>query len=139
MLKKDLEDESLCTKCGICCYVTYHDEHRTLFYTPFACVQLKCQSCECKVYDTRQEVVSNCVNARKAYQLRVLPDNCPYVRNAENYKGPQRDYRDSDAVRSRVENILKKDGPIYHLKGIDCRLDFTWTPEKMRYKTEEII
>lgn len=58
------------------------------------CVMAVESSCEhfdkrtnlCKVYERRFEMNPECLTVKQAIEQRVLPDDCPYVKNVKPYK-----------------------------------------------------
>lgn len=75
------EWESICDGCGKCCLQKLQDdETEEVFYTNLSCHQLNIASCQCKVYDTRQEKVSTCITltADQIDEFHWLPDTCSY-------------------------------------------------------------
>jgi uncharacterized cysteine cluster protein YcgN (CxxCxxCC family) len=73
------EWESLCERCGRCCYEKY--EYRgQFFYTSTPCEFLDLQHLDCRVYDQRQEKQPECTClSPELVQSGVLPADCPYV------------------------------------------------------------
>lgn len=75
------EWESICDGCGKCCLQKLQDEDTDdIYYTDLSCHQLDIQSCQCKVYDTRQKKVANCITLTYEHinEFHWLPDTCGY-------------------------------------------------------------
>ncbi|MCZ2722277.1 YcgN family cysteine cluster protein [Marinomonas sp. 15G1-11] len=75
------EWESVCDGCGKCCLQKIEDiETREIFFTTLSCSQLNTKTCQCKVYDTRQEAVPNCITLtpKSIDEFEWLPDTCSY-------------------------------------------------------------
>jgi uncharacterized cysteine cluster protein YcgN (CxxCxxCC family) len=74
-----IEWESLCERCGRCCYEKY--EYRgQFFYTETPCEFLDRQTRHCRVYHERQDKQPECeCLTPELVQSGVLPDDCPYV------------------------------------------------------------
>lgn len=81
------EWEALCDRCGRCCQLKLEDvDTGELFYTNIVCRYLKQDSCQCRYYNRRSEVASECLllTAANIQQLRAqLPPSCAYRRLAE--------------------------------------------------------
>jgi len=71
--------ESLCERCGRCCYEKY--EYRgQFFYTKTPCKYLDLESRHCRVYYHRQEKQPECTCLTpELVRSGVLPADCPYV------------------------------------------------------------
>jgi hypothetical protein len=77
--------ESLCDGCGRCCLQKLIDDDVPLMYhTSVACRYLDIKSCQCTVYQNRQDKVSDCtlVTADTVADYHWLPDTCVYRRVA---------------------------------------------------------
>ena len=75
------EWESLCDGCGRCCLVKLEDEETgDIALTDIACRLLDNQRCKCKKYDTRHEIVPDCVRLtpKNISQLKWMPKSCAY-------------------------------------------------------------
>lgn len=80
------EWESLCDGCGRCCLVKLEDEETgDIALTDIACRLLDNQRCKCKQYDTRHEIVPDCVRLtpKNISQLKWMPKSCAYRLLAE--------------------------------------------------------
>ena len=80
------EWESLCDGCGRCCLVKLEDEETgDVALTDIACRLLDNQRCKCKEYDTRHEIVPDCVRLtpQNISQLKWMPKSCAYRLLAE--------------------------------------------------------
>ncbi len=80
------EWESLCDGCGRCCLVKLEDEENgELHYTSVACRLLDHDSCRCKNYSKRLQLVSECaqISPHKPDQFEWLPPTCAYRLLAE--------------------------------------------------------
>ena len=80
------EWESLCDGCGRCCLVKLEDEETgDIALTDIACRLLDNQRCKCKQYDTRHEIVADCVRLtpKNISQLKWMPKSCAYRLLAE--------------------------------------------------------
>jgi uncharacterized cysteine cluster protein YcgN (CxxCxxCC family) len=80
------EWESLCDGCGRCCLVKLEDEETgDIALTDIACRLLDNQKCKCKKYDTRHEIVPDCVRLtpKNISQLKWMPKSCAYRLLAE--------------------------------------------------------
>ncbi len=82
----DSEWESLCDGCGKCCLNKLEEEEtdRT-YYTNIGCRLLDGQSCRCRDYEHRLEMVDDCVRLTPEALKTItwLPPSCAYVLLAE--------------------------------------------------------
>ncbi len=76
------EWESICTRCGLCCYEKYEDRGRIVF-TNTPCRYLN-QDNGCKVYHKRTQVCNDCHDVVPEVVLKgeLLPETCSYVQLA---------------------------------------------------------
>ncbi len=80
------EWESLCDGCGRCCLHKLRDEDTDeISYTNVACRLLDGTDCRCTSYQTRQEIIPDCINLTPAALAGIdwLPASCAYRRVAE--------------------------------------------------------
>lgn len=73
--------ESICRKCGKCCYEKLDLGSGVIRYTEEPCAQLDTETKLCKVYDKRGEVEPDCINLTEdlVRQLSWMPEDCAYV------------------------------------------------------------
>jgi len=80
--------EDLCERCGRCCYEKY-DYRGRIFYTSKACSYLDPETALCRNYENRSAVHPDCVQLTpEIISAGILPADCPYVRDLENYQAP---------------------------------------------------
>lgn len=75
------EWESLCDGCGLCCLRKLEDEETAeIAYTDVACRMLDCDSCRCRNYAQRSELVEDCITLvpGDSQLLRWMPSTCAY-------------------------------------------------------------
>ena len=75
------EWESLCDGCGRCCLNKLEDwDTQQIYYTNIACSELDCDSCRCKSYDFRFDVVPDCIDLTPEMVEKIdwLPPTCGY-------------------------------------------------------------
>lgn len=80
------EWESLCDGCGRCCLNKLEDEETgAIAWTDIACTLLDHGTCRCRRYDSRTELVPDCVplTAETVRRLTWLPSTCAYRLVAE--------------------------------------------------------
>lgn len=75
------EWESLCDGCGQCCLVKLEDEDTgEIFITNIACRMLDMETCRCKDYQHRSQVVPTCLvlGPNQIQLFGYLPETCAY-------------------------------------------------------------
>lgn len=83
----DTEWESLCDGCGKCCLFKVEDtETGQVHYTDIACRMLNLDTCRCKIYEHRFEVIKDCLllTYEKLQEIDWLPESCAYRRLNES-------------------------------------------------------
>jgi len=90
-IAQKFSDESLCRKCGQCCYSSVLYQDRLTIIPDLPCKYLKKQNenmAICSIYSERQKVARWCNNVTKDTVCKGLfPDDCPYVQNIPGYQG----------------------------------------------------
>lgn len=82
----DEEWESLCDGCAKCClFKIEDDDSKKISFTDIACRLLDINTCRCKVYEHRSEIVKDCIRLtpEKIYEINWLPESCSYRRLLE--------------------------------------------------------
>ena len=76
---------SKCLKCGRCCQrkIRYPDG---VVAVSMACEHLDIVTRKCRVYRDRFKVNPKCLRIKDAIEKRVLPNDCPYVKDKVDYK-----------------------------------------------------
>ncbi len=80
------EWESLCDGCGICCQIKFEQPDGQILFAGVACRYLDTESCRCRVYQKRAQVMEKCMLLSPANindYLNWLPETCAYRRLAE--------------------------------------------------------
>lgn len=92
----DSEWESICRRCGLCCFEKIETESGAVFYTQVPCRFLDVVSRECTIYDRRFEISRDCVKLTPELvpQLHWLHPDCGYRLHRERDGG-----RDAPAKR----------------------------------------
>jgi uncharacterized cysteine cluster protein YcgN (CxxCxxCC family) len=80
--------ESLCKKCGICCYGKDSRLLRTTIYLSKPCEHFDKRTNLCRVYENRFKVCRYCAKVRLYHALfsRCLPDTCGYVERYRRWR-----------------------------------------------------
>lgn len=96
------EWESICNRCGKCCYEKVDLGGGIIRYTDEPCVHLDTASNLCKVYEKRHEVEPDCISLTEKLvrTLNWLPEDCAYVEHMR--------YEDTLAAVRGAENHKKK-------------------------------
>lgn len=74
----DPVDETLCTRCGKCCYKKII-VGRIVVITPFPCEYLDTSTNLCTIYDRRHELNPHCLSVPDGLRVSAFPADCPYV------------------------------------------------------------
>ncbi|MCK4623504.1 MAG: hypothetical protein KAT62_14990 [Desulfuromonadales bacterium] len=83
--------EKLCERCGRCCYEKF-DYRGRIFYTNTPCPHLDVTSNNCRIYHQRERLHPECARLTPdLVKAGILPADCPYVKNIENYSAPLMD------------------------------------------------
>ena len=85
------EWEALCDGCGRCCLNKLEDEDTAeLYFTNVACHLLDLNSCRCRDYSHRAELVPECLvlTFGQTEMFEQLPDTCAYRLRAEGQPLP---------------------------------------------------
>jgi uncharacterized cysteine cluster protein YcgN (CxxCxxCC family) len=80
-------DESLCRRCGRCCYRKLLVGDR-IYYLDVPCPYLDTETRLCTVYERRHEVNPDCLDVEEGIRIGVFPADCPYVQGLEDYAPP---------------------------------------------------
>lgn len=83
------EWEALCDGCALCCLHKFEDEDTLeIFYTGVSCKMLNIESCRCKAYKNRFNVVVDCIKIkpRNFNRMHMLPRTCAYRKIFEGQK-----------------------------------------------------
>lgn len=80
--------ESICCRCGRCCYEKVDFEGR-IYYTELPCEFLDTETNLCRVYTERDIKRPGCVRLTDEILPKgIMPADCPYVSDIENYPAP---------------------------------------------------
>ena len=89
MSEADRWAEERCKKCGRCCHYRARDAITGhVVHTPLHCPHLDRKTSLCKVYADRRTVHPGCMTAAQAFELGLLPADCPYVHGEQDYCAP---------------------------------------------------
>ncbi len=75
------EWESLCDGCARCCLHKVEDENSgQVYYTYISCKLLNTDDCQCKAYDKRFDLISDCLKIKPTgfTRMHILPETCAY-------------------------------------------------------------
>lgn len=82
MVSEDREDwESICKRCGKCCYEKIDLGGGEICYTDEPCEHLDTETNMCKIYENRHETQPDCISLTEdlVRVLHWLPPDCAYV------------------------------------------------------------
>lgn len=87
-----VENEDLCTQCGLCCMEKVEVGEDIVVNPKKACRFLRREkdgTYPCYVYEGRYKHAPWCLDAFSAYEHNALPKDCPYVKEfgEKGYKG----------------------------------------------------
>jgi uncharacterized cysteine cluster protein YcgN (CxxCxxCC family) len=82
--------ESLCNRCGLCCFEKIEDERGNIFFTRTPCRYLDVVTRLCRIYERRFDINPDCVKLSPDLvgSLHWLHDGCAYVERAASRKSP---------------------------------------------------
>jgi len=90
-IERKFSDESLCRKCGQCCYSSIPYQDRLTIIPDLPCKYLVKQSetiTTCSIYPERQQLVKWCnLVTRDTVCKGLFPQDCPYVKDIPGYQG----------------------------------------------------
>lgn len=77
--------ETICKKCGKCCYEKLDLGGGVIRYTDEPCTHLDTATKLCKVYENRSEIEPDCIQLTEAVvrELTWMPEGCAYVEYVE--------------------------------------------------------
>jgi hypothetical protein len=77
------EWESICNKCGKCCYEKVDLGGGIIRYTDEPCIHLDTETNLCKVYGNRHEAEPDCISLTEhlVRTLTWLPEDCAYLKH----------------------------------------------------------
>lgn len=84
--------DSICKRCGRCCFEKLEDERGNILYTQTACRYLDVNSRACKIFERRFQINPDCVKLTPelVQSLRWLPRDCAYRRNGASSRPVER-------------------------------------------------
>lgn len=86
------KDESLCRRCGICCYGAIFYKGRWIVLFDLPCRFLEKDEnglCSCSIYE-RRYLASWCQHVTiESVKEGLFPNDCPYVYGIKHYKGKE--------------------------------------------------
>jgi len=73
--------ESICTRCGLCCFEKFEEGDGTIFFTQTPCRYLDVVTRECRIYERRFTINPECIKLtpQLVRKLHWLHDGCGYV------------------------------------------------------------
>lgn len=83
----NIDWESLCHQCGLCCFDKYESETGAIFYTQTPCRYLDVITRQCKIYEQRFIINPDCIQLtpEKVRSLKWLHRDCAYKRSTAEH------------------------------------------------------
>ena len=72
--------ESLCHRCGDCCYFRWRDEDGSIHLLPEHCNHFNPETRRCRNYEHREEIPGGCSRMTPSRMVNGLPEHCAYLR-----------------------------------------------------------
>ena len=72
-------DDTLCRRCGKCCYKKIAVGRGVVYITPFPCDFLDIHTNLCTIYPSRFDLNPLCLSVKDGMQVNAFPADCPYV------------------------------------------------------------
>lgn len=110
-IRARFNDESLCLRCGRCCYSAIKVKDRMVMLKDLPCRFLTYDpegKAACRVYETR-ELTGWCNRINVAsIRKELFPPDCPYMKDVPNYKGKvEIDDREFERIKPILKNVFK--------------------------------
>lgn len=90
-IEQRFNDESLCARCGLCCYGSVRYKGRLVIILDLPCKYLRKEEngrATCTVYPERHKIAPWCQTVNKeSVQAGLFPNTCPYVQGIAGYEG----------------------------------------------------
>ncbi len=101
--------ESICRKCGRCCYEKVDLGAGLIHYTDEPCVHLDTGTNMCKVYLNRHEVEPDCISLTEhlVRHIHWLPEECAYVEYVR-HKDTLAAVRGAKTAKKRIRNSRRR-------------------------------
>lgn len=103
------EWESICRRCGRCCYEKIDLGGGIIRYTKEPCRYLDVETKMCKVYENRTEVEPDCIilTEDKVREISWMPEGCAYVEHVR-FQDTLESVRKIEARRKRRDHSRRK-------------------------------
>jgi uncharacterized protein len=103
------EWESICNKCGRCCYEKVDLGAGLIHYTDEPCVHLDTETNLCKVYANRREVEPDCLKLTEhlVRNIHWLPEECAYAEYIR-HKDTLAAIREAKAAKTKIRNSKRR-------------------------------
>jgi uncharacterized protein len=92
------EHESLCRRCGRCCYEKFIVDGR-VFTLRKPCAHLDESTNLCKAYGERHDKNDRCLTVEQGIEWGVFPADCPYVKDLPDYLPAEEGWLDETIVK----------------------------------------
>lgn len=101
--------ESVCRRCGKCCYEKVDLGAGHVIYTDEPCQHLDTETGLCKVYENRHEVEPDCISLTEhlVRTLHWLPEGCAYLEYVRHLDTLS-EVRAAEKDRERRRNIKRR-------------------------------
>ncbi len=120
------EDESLCTHCGGCCYLSFQVDKESVIVRELPCRHLRFDEAgksRCEIYGRRLGTDFCFKVSEETVRSSLFPQACPYVEKIEGYRGKVY-LDDRPELRQRIVETFAESGCPTYIREADWRRFF---------------
>jgi len=119
--KQRFEDESLCTHCGGCCYLSFQVGEESVIVRDLPCRHLRFDGTgksRCEIYGRRLGTDFCFKVSEETVRSSLFPQACPYVEKIDGYRGKVY-LDDQPELRSEIVETFAESGCPTYIRGAD--------------------